>query len=78
MRMAVMIQIRNVPDHLHKALKARAAQAGMALSDYLRIELEQIVERPSVNEIRYRLASLPAAKVSEKPADAVRRERDRR
>jgi plasmid stability protein len=78
MRMAVMIQIRNVPDHLHKALKARAAQAGMALSDYLRVELEQIVERPSVNEIRYRLASLPPAKVSEKPADAVRRERDRR
>ena len=33
--MAKVVQIRNVPDKLHRTLKARAAQAGMSLPDYL-------------------------------------------
>jgi len=73
-----MIQIRNVPDALHRALRTRAAQAGMTLSDYLRMELERVTERPPVSELRYRLASLAPVTVKEAPADAVRRERDRR
>lgn len=75
--MPKMIQIRNVPDGLHRSLRARAAQAGMTLSDYLRMELEHVVERPPVNELRYRLASLTPVVVTESPADAVRRERER-
>jgi plasmid stability protein len=76
--MSKMIQIRNVPDALHRSLRVRAAQAGMSLSDYLRMELEHVVERPPVNELRYRLASLAPVAVKEPPVEAVRRERDRR
>jgi plasmid stability protein len=76
--MAKMIQIRHVPDALHRALRARAAQAGTTLSDYLRRELEAIAARATPTELRYRLASLPPVAVKESAADAVRRERDGR
>jgi plasmid stability protein len=50
-----MIQLRNVPDTLHRTLKARAAMAGMSLSDYLLIEIKEIAERPTLAELRERL-----------------------
>jgi predicted nucleic acid-binding protein len=53
--MARMIQIRNVPDALHRSLKARAAMAGMSLSDYLLAEFREIAERPTLAEFRERL-----------------------
>jgi antitoxin FitA len=53
--MAVMIQVRNVPNNLHRSLKARAAMAGMSLSDYLLGELREIAERPTLAEFRDRL-----------------------
>jgi antitoxin FitA len=53
--MAKMIQVRNVPDSLHRGLKARAAMAGMSLSDYLLSELREIAERPTLAEFRERL-----------------------
>ena len=34
-----MIQIRNVPDDIHRELKVRAARSGMSLSDFLNVEL---------------------------------------
>ena len=46
--MPVMIQVRHVPDALHRRLKARAALAGMALSDYLLLELRSVAERPTI------------------------------
>lgn len=73
-----MIQIRHVPDALHRRLRTRAAMAGMTLSDYLRQELEQIAAQLTYEELRSRLADLPAAKVAEPPAAAVRAERDSR
>lgn len=76
--MATMIQIRNVPDALHRRLKSRAALAGMSLSDYLLDELRQMAERPTLNELQARLRSRPAAAFSVEPAEAVRAERDRR
>jgi plasmid stability protein len=75
--MSKMIQIRHVPDALHRALRARAARAGMTLSDYLRAELARAVEQLTPGELRERLASLEPAVVREPPARAVRRERDR-
>jgi plasmid stability protein len=33
--MTKMIQLRNLPDALHRGLKARAAMADISLSDYL-------------------------------------------
>ena len=53
--MSKMIQVRNVPDALHRVLKARAAMAGMSLSDYLLAELKEIAERPPLAELRSRL-----------------------
>ena len=48
--MGVMIQIRNVPEKLHRQLKSRAALAGMSLTDYLLQEIRQIAERPTLDE----------------------------
>jgi plasmid stability protein len=76
--MSKMIQIRHVPDGLHRRLRARAALAGMSLSDYLRTELEAAAERLTPTELRERLAALEPAKVRERPAAAVRAERDAR
>ena len=73
-----MIQIRHVPDALHRRLRARAALAGMSLSDYLRGELEAAAERLTPSELRERLATLEPATVRERPAAAVRAERDAR
>ena len=53
--MPKMIQLRHVPDALHRRLKARAAMAGMSLSDYLVGEIREIEERPTLAEFRERL-----------------------
>lgn len=45
-----MIQVRDVSDQLHGALKARAAREGMSLSDFIKKELERIAERPTMRE----------------------------
>jgi antitoxin FitA len=75
--MSAMIQIRNVPDALHRRLKSRAALAGMSLSDYLLREIRQVAERPTVDELRARLEQRPGMTLSVDPAEAVRAERDR-
>ena len=51
-----MVQIRNVPDELHRELKARAALAGMSVSEYLLQELRRSLERPTRDELLRRLA----------------------
>ena len=78
LHMSKMIQIRHVPDALHRRLRARAAMAGMTLSDYLRGELERSAEQFTYAELRERLSELPRGSVRESAADAVRRERDAR
>ena len=55
--MSTMIQIRNVPDELHRKLKSRAALAGVSLSDYLLSEARRAAERPTPEEVRRRLES---------------------
>lgn len=73
-----MVQIRNVPDALHRELKARAALAGMSVSDYLILELRRSLERPTRDELLRRLAQRAPARPRPAPADAVRSERNRR
>jgi len=75
---AKMIQIRNVPDAVHRKLKARAAMAGMSLSDFLLREMEAISKLPSREEMLDRLSRLAPVIPSESAADAVRAERDSR
>ncbi len=73
-----MIQIRNVPDALHRRLKSRAALAGRSLSDYLLDEIRQMAERPTPDELQARLRSRPSTALSVEPAEALRAERNRR
>ncbi|MGQ0560427.1 MAG: FitA-like ribbon-helix-helix domain-containing protein [Gemmatimonadota bacterium] len=76
--MSKMIQLRNVPDELHRRLKARAAQNGQTLSDFLIGEIKAIAERPTPAEIRYRLSQRSPLAVRESAVRAVRAERDAR
>lgn len=76
--MSKMIQLRNVPDALHRKLKARAAEQGLSLSDYLIREARKIADRPTDEEIRARLAALPPLDLKISPTEIVRQERDSR
>ena len=76
--MPITIQIRNVPEALHRKLKARAALAGMSLSDFLLAEIREVAARPTVDELRQRIARRGAVTPSVPPAEAVRRERQSR
>jgi len=76
--MSKMIQLRNVPDALHRGLKARAALAGMSLSDYLLMEIREIAEKPTLLELRERLHSRKPVTTEFDSASILREERDAR
>jgi plasmid stability protein len=76
--MSKMIQLRNVPDDLHRKLKVRAAQANLTLSDYLLREAAAVAERPTIEEILERLRKRAPVSTAESAAEAVRAERDAR
>ena len=76
--MSKMIQLRNVPDTLHRSLKDRAATAGMSLSDYLLAEIKEIAERPTLAELRERLHQRKPVAVRVDTARMVREEREAR
>jgi plasmid stability protein len=78
LHMSKMIQIRNVPDALHRTLKARAALAGMALSDYLLLEMREIADRPTLAELRERLHTRAPVTLPIDTAQLIRDERDAR
>lgn len=75
--MTKMIQIRNVPEDVHREVKARAARAGMSLSDYLLREVERTIAVPPVEEVLARVANRERPTLTETPAEAVRAERSR-
>ena len=76
--MSKMIQLRNVPDALHRTLKARAAMAGMSLSDYLLAEIREIADRPTLAELRERLHQRKPVAAQLDTARLVREEREGR
>jgi antitoxin FitA len=76
--MSKMIQLRNVPDALHRTLKARAATAGMSLSDYLLAEIKEIAEQPTLLELRERLHKREPVAVQLDTARMVQEERNAR
>jgi plasmid stability protein len=76
--MATMIQIRNVPDAVHRQIKARASLAGMSMSEFILQELQRVIERPSREELLDRLAKLPGVEVEPSPSELIRTERDSR
>jgi plasmid stability protein len=76
--MSKMIQLRNVSDALHRTLKARAALAGMSLSDYLLAEIKELAEKPTLAEMRQRLHARKPVSAQIDTALLVRDEREGR
>lgn len=76
--MPKMIQIRHVPDDLHRTLKVRAAEAGTSLSDYLLDELRRTAARPTANEMLERLRRRKPVTLSRPVAEWVREQHDAR
>ena len=76
--MSKMIQLRNVSDALHRQLKARAALAGLPLSDFLIREVRKIAEQPTPDEMRRRLQEREPYTGKLSPSHALRAERDAR
>lgn len=73
-----MIQLRHVPDALHRKLKARAAMEGLSLSGYVLRQIREVAERPTMQEMLERLARRTPVRVSMPPAEVIRQERDSR
>jgi hypothetical protein len=72
-----MIQIRNVPEDLHRSLKARAAREGRTLSDLILSDLPRLAEKPSPEQVLARIRA--RAPVGGPPAsELIRSERDQR
>ena len=74
--MSKMVQIRNVPDALHRKLKSRAAESGRTLSDFLLAELERLAARPTRDEMLTRIHSRTRATLKTPAAVVIRKERE--
>ena len=72
------IQIRSVPDEFHRALKIRAAEDGMTLSELALTELRRVVERPSRTELLERITARSIKRSRVSPTAVLREERDGR
>ena len=76
--MSKMIQVRNVPDDLHKELKIRAAAAGMSMSDYIKQELSRRTRKSTIPEIIARREARGGEKstlTTQKVVDIIRESR---
>ena len=74
--MSKMVQIRNVPEALHRKLKVRAADAGQTLSDYLLAELARVAARPTRDEMLSRIHSRRRVTLKTPAATVIREERE--
>lgn len=72
------LQIRNVPDDVHRRLKVRAAEQGRSLSDLALDELRRSLDRPTRDELLDRIALRGSVRTSRPAAELVREERDER
>jgi hypothetical protein len=75
-RMSKMVQIRNVPDTLHRKLKARAADAGQTLSDYLLSEMERLAALPTREQMLERIHRRTRVSLKTPVAAVIREERE--
>jgi antitoxin FitA len=74
--MAVMIQIRNVPEQVHRVLKTRAALLGKSLSDVILEDLESMAALPAPEELLQQLRTAEPFKMKRSSAALIRKERD--
>ena len=70
--MPKMLQIRNVPDEVHRRLKSRAALAGISMSDYVLQEIERMLSRPTRDDVFARIAELPPIDLDPPSAEVLR------
>ena len=76
-RMSKMVQIRNVPDALHRKLKVKAANLGQTLSDYYLVaELERLTARPTREEMLARIHGRKRVTLKTAAAAVIREERE--
>lgn len=74
--MSKMIQIRNVPEALHRKLKSRAAESGQTLSDYILAEVERLAVRPTRDDMLARIHRRRRLTLKTPAAVVVREERE--
>ena len=73
-----MVQIRSVPQSLHRRLKARAALEGVSMSSYVLREIQKSLDRPTRQEILERLQARPVRRLKRSAATLIRVEREAR
>jgi plasmid stability protein len=73
--MSKMLQVRNVPDELHRTLKVRAAQLGMTLSDYVLSELAGVAGKPTLAELSARILAEEPVDIGDAAARIIREAR---
>ena len=76
--MSKMIQVRNVPDRLHRELMRRARKRGQTLTDYIQQILEREVARPPAEEVFDWIESRTPVKLGASPAELIREGREER
>ena len=70
-----MIQVRNVPDRLHRELAKRAKRRGVTLTKYIQDILEREVARPPADEVFERIEASPAIRLGRPAADLIGEDR---
>ncbi|MHB1859193.1 MAG: FitA-like ribbon-helix-helix domain-containing protein [Solirubrobacteraceae bacterium] len=75
--MGVLVQVRDVPEDVHRTMKMRAAVAGVSLSEYVRSVLARSTSRPTPAELRARIEARGHVALDEPSELAVRSIRDR-
>lgn len=76
--MAKMIQVRNVPERLHRELRRRAKARGKTLTAYIEEVLEREVSRPTMDEVFDWIESREPVRGGPSAAAIIRRERAQR
>jgi antitoxin FitA len=72
------VQIRNVPDAKHRKLKARAAERGMTITDYVKQLVDRDLERPTMAELIKRAKTFTQVDIGTSAVDYIREDRDTR
>jgi plasmid stability protein len=74
--MGVLLQVRDVPEDIHRTLKARAAASGQSLSEYVRGVLARSAARPTIGELSSRIEARGPVEAGEPSEVAVRAVRE--
>jgi antitoxin FitA len=73
------VQIKNVPDDVHRVLRTRAAATGQSLQEYLLARLTDEARQPTLDEVLERAGDRAGGRVPlAEAARSVRAERDAR